>query len=160
MGWNGVGPAHLRAHTGPRQHANSLAASNRPPTPMHRRSFFLLARDGVPLPVIPRKLRSNPTPPAGGRRPCSPPRDERRGYGPHHSRRLSTRDGHDDGHDGHDDDDGHGDGHERGAVSDLILGPANRADVLLKCNKPGTYVLASGAGPFHTNFNGEQLCVV
>eukprot|EP00198_Chlamydomonas_reinhardtii_P005805 XP_001695141.1 predicted protein [Chlamydomonas reinhardtii] len=115
--------------------------------------FFLLARDGVPLPVIPRKLRSNPTPPAGGRRPCSPPRDERRGYGPHHSRRLSTRDGHDDGHDGHDDDDGHGDGHERGAVSDLILGPANRADVLLKCNKPGTYVLASGAGPFHTNFN-------
>ncbi|KAG2431909.1 hypothetical protein HXX76_009400 [Chlamydomonas incerta] len=105
--------------------------------------FFLLARDGVPLPVIPRKLRSNPAPangtgsrtppPAGGRRPRSPPPPgERRGYETHHGRSPHGR---------------------RGAVSDLILGPANRADVLVKCNKPGTYVLASGAGPFHTNYN-------
>ncbi|KAG2454995.1 hypothetical protein HYH02_000820 [Chlamydomonas schloesseri] len=41
----------------------------------------------------------------------------------------------------------------RRPVSDLILGPANRADVLVKCRKPGTYVLASGAGPFHTNYD-------
>ncbi|KAG2438861.1 hypothetical protein HXX76_005401 [Chlamydomonas incerta] len=38
-------------------------------------------------------------------------------------------------------------------TSDLIMASGNRADVLVKCNKPGTYVLASGAGPFHTNYD-------
>ncbi|KAG2438859.1 hypothetical protein HXX76_005399 [Chlamydomonas incerta] len=65
--------------------------------------FWLLGRDGVPLPKVPRRLASQP---AG----------------------------------------------TSAFTSDLILGPANRADVLVKCNTPGTYVLASGAGPFHTNY--------
>ncbi|KAG2422365.1 hypothetical protein HXX76_016090 [Chlamydomonas incerta] len=70
-------------------------------------SFWLLGRDAVPLPRIPRRLQSKP---AG----------------------ATT------------------------AVSDLILAPGNRADVLVKCNAPGTYVLASGAGPFHTNYTACQ----
>ncbi|GIL50918.1 hypothetical protein Vafri_7007 [Volvox africanus] len=39
------------------------------------------------------------------------------------------------------------------SYNDLIMGPANRADILIKCDVPGTYVLASGAGPFHTNYD-------
>eukprot|EP00198_Chlamydomonas_reinhardtii_P003535 XP_001692871.1 predicted protein [Chlamydomonas reinhardtii] len=67
-------------------------------------SLWLLGRDGVPLPRVPRRLQSVPDASTGAQ------------------------------------------------FSDLILGPANRADVLVKCNTPGTYVLASGAGPFHTNY--------
>ncbi|GLI62188.1 hypothetical protein VaNZ11_004753, partial [Volvox africanus] len=65
------------------------------------------ARDGVPLPEIPRLLSSTPV-------------------GSHRS------------------------------YNDLIMGPANRADILIKCDVPGTYVLASGAGPFHTNYDACQ----
>ncbi|KAG2453290.1 hypothetical protein HYH02_001517 [Chlamydomonas schloesseri] len=65
--------------------------------------LWLLGRDGVPLPLVPRRLVSLPA--------------------------DAVR-----------------------AQSDLILGPANRADLLVKCNTAGTYVLASGAGPFHTNY--------
>ncbi len=77
-----------------------------PHTCTHARRLWLLARDGVPLPQVPRLLRSQP----GG----------------------SGR-----------------------AYNDVIMGPANRADVLLKCDVPGTYVLASAAGPFHTNYDSE-----
>ncbi|KAG2422369.1 hypothetical protein HXX76_016094 [Chlamydomonas incerta] len=70
-------------------------------------SIWLLGRDAVPLPLLPRRLQSKP---AG----------------------ATT------------------------AASDLILAPGNRADVLVKCNTPGTYVLASGAGPFHTNYTACQ----
>ncbi|KAG2489580.1 hypothetical protein HYH03_011862, partial [Edaphochlamys debaryana] len=74
-------------------------------TPAEGCHFWLLARDGVPLPKVPRRLVSRPP----GASKSSP------------------------------------------SFSDVILGPANRADVLVKCDKPGKYVLASGAGPFHTN---------
>ncbi|KAG2422368.1 hypothetical protein HXX76_016093 [Chlamydomonas incerta] len=70
-------------------------------------SIWLLGRDAVPLPLLPRRLQSKP---AG----------------------AAT------------------------AASDLILAPGNRADVLVKCNTPGTYVLTSGAGPFHTNYDACQ----
>ncbi|KAG2453289.1 hypothetical protein HYH02_001516 [Chlamydomonas schloesseri] len=66
--------------------------------------IWLLGRDAVPLPLVPRRLQSR-APGSGG-----------------------------------------------SAVSDLILASGNRADVLVKCNTAGTYVLASGAGPFHTNY--------
>ncbi|KAG1665867.1 hypothetical protein FOA52_005356 [Chlamydomonas sp. UWO 241] len=34
--------------------------------------------------------------------------------------------------------------------NDVIVGPGNHADVLVKCNTPGRYVLYSGAGPLRT----------
>jgi len=42
-------------------------------------------------------------------------------------------------------------GPQGSGVSNVFLGPANRADVFVKCNKPGQYVLVSGAGPFETS---------
>eukprot|EP00798_Chlamydomonas_sp_ICE-L_P024085 gene24085-9659_t len=35
-------------------------------------------------------------------------------------------------------------------INNVVLGPANRADILVKCDKEGEYVLVSGAGPFDT----------
>ncbi|KAG2439138.1 hypothetical protein HXX76_004505 [Chlamydomonas incerta] len=69
--------------------------------------FWLLGRDALPLPHIPRRLQSKP------RGAASP-------------------------------------------VSDIIMSPGTRIDVLVKCNRPGSYVLASGAGPFHTNYTTCQ----
>ncbi len=46
------------------------------------------------------------------------------------------------------------------SYSDIIIAPANRAGVLVKCDSPGTYVLASGAGPFHTNYTSELLSII
>jgi hypothetical protein len=72
-----------------------------PPAPPRHR-FWLLGKDGVPLPEVPRLTQSTAA-----------------------------------------------------LTSDIILGPANRADVLLKCSTPGNYVLVSGAGPFNTNLTCE-----
>ncbi len=67
--------------------------------------IWLLGRDAVPLPFVPRLLRS-----------------EVPGLSP---------------------------------ANDLLMGSGSRADVLVKCDAPGTYVLASAAGPFRTNTDGK-----
>ena len=42
-----------------------------------------------------------------------------------------------------------------GMVSDLIMAPANRVDVLVRCEAAGTYALVSGAGPWNTHAGGH-----
>ncbi|EFJ49786.1 hypothetical protein VOLCADRAFT_89596 [Volvox carteri f. nagariensis] len=73
-------------------------------TPVDTCKIWLLGRDAVPLPTVPRLLSSKPN---GGSR----------------------------------------------FYNDVIMGPANRVDVVIKCDVPGKYVLASCAGPFRTNYD-------
>ena len=83
--------------------SHGLAAHvERDPLPPRPPRFWLLGKDAVPLPEVPRLIQSTNS--------------------------ITGE-----------------------SASDLIVSPGTRLDILIQCNTPGSYVLASAAGPFHTN---------